>query len=228
MQGYHFEARTRYTRGYQPVEQTRNGEEQSRYDEIEDQKKLPEITMGTFFIEPLEEESPDVKPEINEIMLIKDKEDHWNKILDESIRDEGLNMLLKEIKVEDGEEQPSHTCDQTQEWSANLPRSTRATSDFIGRDGDNQNPSKLTPRDDVHITAYLKEEEAINKNSKWGNTMTILTKTAWEESQNIREKNPDINDNDHSSYTLSINSNDSMYEKITSPSIEPIRQDEEI
>lgn len=58
--------------------------------------------------------------------------------------------------------------------------------------------------------------------------MTILTETAWEESQNIRERNLNIGENDYSPFTLSIDSNDSMYQRISSSNIEPIRQEKEI
>lgn len=84
------------------------------------------------------EHPPEEKLEIRNIMLKKNGETQWNKILDESIRDESLNVLLDEIKVENGEKSSGNTRDHSPERSAIMPESiTRVTSDTIVKDGDN-------------------------------------------------------------------------------------------
>lgn len=111
--------------------------------------------MGTFSIEPLEDDNegfeaedqneyysietpPEEKPEIEKIKLIRSKgETQWNRMLDESIQDVSLNVLLDEIKVKNGEKSTGKTHDQSSERFAMMPGSmTRVTSDSIVRDGD--------------------------------------------------------------------------------------------
>lgn len=203
--GYHFESRTQFAEKNQSTIEE-NGEE--RCQRLELPKRLPEITMGAFYIEEIEDDDnlseengnnnflidPDTidltKEDINlEALGMKkiNDETQWNDLVEEfsqryvtTIREEPPKIKIVSVRGGNGEKQAGETCYPDDGMFAAMPGGkNHVTTDAVGQPSILRALLVRASRDDIH--SRKKNEEELNLKDK--NTLERI---------NIQKKKADI------------------------------------